>query len=175
MHGFFKMKITDKEMSRVMYALLKTDGKLVNSFGIGIKQYDRNQSKGFSVDVVVDIKDDMVETFEELAEVKLKTSSEFQGDLHLNMKNQHELECPVDWDKIDLEFNWVAIDENGDLYAYPNKPYYTTFKGGKILPSSGMWVTKNGDYSLVTNSLIPNYKPVDATKCLWHRPKSENE
>ena len=168
MHGFFKMKITDKEMSRVMYALIKTDGKLVNSFGIGIKQYDRNQSKGFSVDVVVDIKDDMVETFEALAEVKLKTSSEFQEDLDLNMKNEHELECPIDWNKINSEFDWVAIDENGYVYAYPDKPSFIRLSGGIGI---GEWMPESGQYSLITESLIPNYKPVDATKCLWRRPK----
>lgn len=67
-----------------MYALLKTQSKLVNSYSHSIKQYDRKQSSGFLVDVVVEVDEYKIKQFEELAEVKLQTSEEFQGKVVLN-------------------------------------------------------------------------------------------
>jgi hypothetical protein len=84
MYGFFKLRISDKKMSKVMYALLRTQSKLVNSFSYSLSQYDRKQSRGFSVDVVVEVDEHKIKEFEELAEVKLQTSEEFQGKMVLN-------------------------------------------------------------------------------------------
>jgi len=84
MYGFFKLRISDKKMSKVMYALLRTQSKLVNSFSSSLSQYDRKQSRGFSVDVVVEVDEHKIKEFEELAEVKLQTSEEFQGKMVLN-------------------------------------------------------------------------------------------
>lgn len=30
----------------------------------------------------------------------------------------------VDWEKIPSEYKWVAIDENGEVWAFENKPSY---------------------------------------------------
>ena len=88
MYGYFKLPISDKKMSAVMYALLRTGSKLVNSYGIGINNYTRKQSSGFLVDVVVEVDESKIKTFEELAEVTLKTSEEFQGKLVVNKAHQ---------------------------------------------------------------------------------------
>jgi hypothetical protein len=84
MNGFFKLPISDKKMAKVMYAILRTQSKLVNSFSHSINDYTRKQSSGFLVDVVVEVEEDKVKLFEELAEVKLQTSKEFQGEMQIN-------------------------------------------------------------------------------------------
>lgn len=84
MYGYFKLSISDKKLSKVMYALLKTQSKLVNSYSHSISKYDRKQSSGFLVDVVVEVDDDKINLFEELAEVKLQTNDEFQGKMTLS-------------------------------------------------------------------------------------------
>lgn len=89
MYGFFKLPISDKKMSKVMYALLRTQSKLVNSFNHSINQYNRKQSSGFLVDIVIEIDKDKVDLFEGLAEVKLQTSEEFQGRMTLNSSSEN--------------------------------------------------------------------------------------
>ena len=84
MYGYFKLSISDKKMAKEMYALLRTRSKLVNSFSHSLHQYNRKQSSVFSVDVVVEVEDKYVGLFEELAEVKLQTSEEFQGKMVVN-------------------------------------------------------------------------------------------
>lgn len=84
MFRYFKMPITDKKMAKVMYAILRTKSKLVLSYCPSIDKYTRKQSSGFNVDVVVDIEEQSLQIFEELAEVKLQTSEEFQGKMLLN-------------------------------------------------------------------------------------------
>lgn len=84
MYGFFKLPISDKKMSKVMYALLRTQSKLVRSYNHSINQYDRKQSSGFLVDVVVEVDEHKIKIFEELAEVKLQTSEKFQGKMVVN-------------------------------------------------------------------------------------------
>lgn len=71
-------------MSKVMYALLRTQSKLVRSYNHSINQYDRKQSSGFLVDVVVEVDEHKIKIFEELAEVKLQTSEKFQGKMVVN-------------------------------------------------------------------------------------------
>ena len=84
MYGFFKLPISEKKMAKVMYALLRTRSKLVNSHSDSIGQYNRKQSSGFLVDIVVEVDDAKIGEFEELAEVKLRTSQEFQGQIVVN-------------------------------------------------------------------------------------------
>ena len=81
---FFKISISNKQLSEVMYALLKTQSKLVNSFSHSINQYTRKQSSGFIIDVVIDIDENKIEEFEELTNIKLQTSEQLQGKLTLN-------------------------------------------------------------------------------------------
>jgi hypothetical protein len=68
-----------------MYALLYTQGQLVNSHAPGLAKYSRAQVAGFVVDVVVKVPDEKVNLFEELAEVRLQSSEEFQGKILLNV------------------------------------------------------------------------------------------
>lgn len=84
MYGFFKLSISDKKMAKVMYALLRTQSKLVNSYSHSLSDYDRKQSSGFLVDVVVEVDEHKVKKFEQFAEVTLQTSEEFQGKLIIN-------------------------------------------------------------------------------------------
>jgi len=84
MYGYFKLPISDKKMSKVMYALLRTGSKLVNSYNHSIKEYSRRQMSGCLVDVVIEIDEVKIKLFEELAEVTLKTSEEFQGRMGIN-------------------------------------------------------------------------------------------
>lgn len=96
MYGYFKTTISDKKMAKVMYALLKTRSKLVNSFGTGLlDNYCRRQCSGFSVDVVVEVDDHKVALFENLAGVKLKTSEGFQGIMMPNDSNVSDLDIPI--------------------------------------------------------------------------------
>ena len=74
MYGFFKLPISDKKMTKVMYAILRTQSKLVNSSNHSINDYTRKQSIGFLVDVVIEIDADKIKLFEELTEIKLQTS-----------------------------------------------------------------------------------------------------
>jgi len=83
-HGYLKTTISDKKMAKLMYAILITKSKLVNSQSARLEQFTRKQNAGNSVDVVVEVESDKVKVFEELAEVKLQTSEEFQGKMVIN-------------------------------------------------------------------------------------------
>lgn len=84
MNGFFKLPISEKRMAKVMYAILITKSKLISTHHLGLEKYTRSQNSGHNVSVVVDVDDNKVSLFEELADVKLKTSDEFQGKMVLN-------------------------------------------------------------------------------------------
>lgn len=51
---------------------------------LGLDQYTRKQNSGNMVNVVIGIKESMIDKFEELADVKLQTSDDFQGRMTLN-------------------------------------------------------------------------------------------
>jgi hypothetical protein len=76
------------------------------------------------------------------------------------MKNEHGLECPVSWEEIDPDFNWVALDWNGDICAYAERPllsrawHAATFRCKRLKTTEPL-----KDYSL----------------CLWKRPKTQSE
>jgi hypothetical protein len=84
MYRFFKLPISDKKMAKVMYALLRTNSKMINSYSYSIDKYTRKQSSGFLVDVVIEIDVLKIELFEELTDIKLMTSDEFQGKMIVN-------------------------------------------------------------------------------------------
>lgn len=83
-YKFFSFSISDKKMAKIMYAILKTKSSLINSYCLGIEKYKREQIGGFNVHVVIKIDEDKISEFEQIAEVTLKTSDEFQGKLNLN-------------------------------------------------------------------------------------------
>ena len=84
MYGYLKIVISDKKMSKLMYAILITKSKLVNCHHLGLEKYTRKQNSGNIVDLVIKLKADQVQKFQELSEVKLKTSEKFQGKIMLN-------------------------------------------------------------------------------------------
>ncbi len=74
------------------------------------------------------------------------------------MQNKHGLECPLDWGKLPSYYKWLAIDANGEIYAYEKKP--------KILDNPH-W--KAVDYNFWFKG--ETSPPADFTQCLWKRPK----
>ena len=74
------------------------------------------------------------------------------------MKNEHGLECPLDWGKLLSYYKWLAVDANGEIYAYENKP---------ILLDDSHW--RSVDYNFLFRGRIE--APADFTQCLWQRPK----
>lgn len=84
MYGYFKIEISEKKMAKLMYAILMTKSKIINCHHLGLERFTRKQNSRHRVNVVVDVEDEKVKDFEKLAEVKLKTSEEFQGKMILN-------------------------------------------------------------------------------------------
>ncbi len=74
------------------------------------------------------------------------------------MKNKHGLECPLDWRPIGLNYKWLAVDADGEIWAYENKP--------KVL-GNPHW--QSVDFAL--HFLGYTAPPVDFTRCIWQRPK----
>lgn len=35
----------------------------------------------------------------------------------------------LSWNEIDSKYNWVAIDPDGDIYAFPDRPHYSSSYG----------------------------------------------
>jgi hypothetical protein len=66
-------------------------------------------------------------------------------------------EIIIKWDKIPKGYDFVAIDENGKMYAYRQKPEYY----------NNDW--SEGDFTYICD-VCP---PTDFTKCLYERPQTE--
>jgi len=85
--------------------------------------------------------------------------------------NEHGLICPVNWDKQPFYCNWIAVDKNGDCYAYENKP--EVFQDIRWIanrtPKRGRNATCLGDVFWFLFKVKP---PTDFTQCLWQRPKT---
>ncbi len=78
------------------------------------------------------------------------------------MKNKHGLECPVLWEDVLPEHEWVATDENGAIWSYKDRP--------KIF--NNKWEAFNYSLKHIHSKGLP---PTDFTKCLWQRPKTESK
>ncbi|NBO22924.1 hypothetical protein EBU94_06270 [bacterium] len=74
------------------------------------------------------------------------------------MKNKYGLECPVNWEDVPLDHNWVAIDGNGDIWTYKNKPYVNGME----------WRTYDHNWTSISTEGLPRD---DFMKCLWEHPK----
>ena len=72
------------------------------------------------------------------------------------MKNEHGLECPLNWREVLLRYKWIAVDSDGEIWAYENKPLLNT-----------RWQAV--DFAL--HFLGYTTPPADFTQCLWQRPK----
>jgi hypothetical protein len=74
------------------------------------------------------------------------------------MENKHGLKCPLDWDKLPSHYKWLAVDKDGEIWAFENKP--------KVL--------RNPHWQAVDYNFWFKGKtdpPADFKKCLWKRPK----
>jgi hypothetical protein len=76
--------------------------------------------------------------------------------------NEHGLECPIDWDKSPSHYKWTAVDTDGEIWSYANKPK---------ISSSPRWQAV--DYRFWFRYKID--PPADFKKCLWERPKTQSE
>lgn len=83
-YRFVKLPISDKKMAKFLYALFMVKGEITSTQHLGLEKYTRKQNSGHMVNVVIKLDESKIETFEELAEVKLQTSDEFQGKMRLN-------------------------------------------------------------------------------------------
>ena len=83
------------------------------------------------------------------------------------MKNQHGIECPVSFDTIPEQYNWVAVETNGGVFAYKEKPvFFRTENINKIWShASGLLIGSNTKFIRFVEN------PDDASLCLWERPK----
>jgi len=84
MTGFFKMRISKDKMDSVLFAIFKTGAKLTSSYSCNLKDYSRERATMFLVEVIVEVADDKVAQFNELAGVVLQTGEQYQGKVHLN-------------------------------------------------------------------------------------------
>lgn len=83
-YRFTKISVSDKKMSNFLYAIFMTKATLHSYHHLSLEKYTRKQNSGNMVDVVIGIEEDKVSQFEELADVTLKTSHDFQGTMKLN-------------------------------------------------------------------------------------------
>lgn len=68
---YCKLKITDKAMSAFMYAVIRCGCKVKQTYSHSVKMYNRKQSSGFLVEVLIEINPIMIDLFNELSGVKL--------------------------------------------------------------------------------------------------------
>lgn len=117
-YGYCKLPISNVKMSKVMYALLITNSKLVNSSHLGLEKYTRKQNSGNRVDVVFEVEKDKLDVFEELSELKLRTSEDFQGTMTPNSKNSIVYEGSAWKHPSSGRVFFVESEVNGCLYGY---------------------------------------------------------
>jgi len=80
-------------------------------------------------------------------------------------ENKDEPKSYVNWDKIDKKYNWVAFDEDGELWGYRKEP---SIENGSIWNYVGSWYDFNklDDNSVcVINAIRPFW-----SNSLIHRP-----
>lgn len=80
----FKFKISNKQLSEIMYALIKTQAVLESTHSLGIQNYSRKQCKGFNVTAIINVPIINITLFETLTNIKLITLEEFQGKQQIN-------------------------------------------------------------------------------------------
>ena len=79
------------------------------------------------------------------------------------MKNEHGLDFPIVWSNLRLYHQWVAIDANGELWAFPEKP--------EIDKASRRWIPA----SSICTYICDVNPPADFTQCIWQRDKIESK
>jgi hypothetical protein len=72
--------------------------------------------------------------------------------------NEHGIECPVSWQDVHWYYKWLAIDADGEVWAYKNKP----------ISKGQTWRSKDYYFGFLGKKSLP----IDFTKCLWQRPES---
>jgi hypothetical protein len=74
--------------------------------------------------------------------------------------NEHGLKPPIAWKK--TAWSWQAIDADGSIYTFKEKPTCT----------ADGWQSHNPAWCMEWGKRKP---PKDFTKCLWERPKINNQ
>ena len=90
------------------------------------------------------------------------------------MMNEHGLECPIQWEDINPEFKWVATDANGEVFGYSQKPILRKNRSAwnPIIREGGdFWAMDGYYFGIVAQAGSPD----DVSKCLWERPKTDEQ
>jgi hypothetical protein len=74
------------------------------------------------------------------------------------MENEYGLECPISWEDVPADKNWIATDKSGETFAFAQRP---RFSGGTT------WFPSEND-AWFCEKVSP---PEDPCLCLWQRPK----
>ena len=77
--------------------------------------------------------------------------------------NEHGLECPISWDKIPDDHYWIATDWDGITCSFKSKPEFL---------NDASWFGEEPSWGAFVDSLEV---PIDASKCLWRRPKISHD
>lgn len=67
-----KIKMSEKSMSNLLYAVIMTHSKIQDTYGVGIYDYNRKQNTYNTVDIKIHIHPNNIEEFEQLSGFKLK-------------------------------------------------------------------------------------------------------
>lgn len=65
-------KLSDKNLSSLMYALVICKAKLLGSFGVGIYDLSRQENSRHSYDFIISINKDKITKFEDITGIVLK-------------------------------------------------------------------------------------------------------
>lgn len=67
-----KIRMSNRAMSNLMYAVIITHASISGTYGIGIYEYDRKQNSYNTVEVKIYLHPGRIKEFEQIAEVKLR-------------------------------------------------------------------------------------------------------
>lgn len=168
---YTKIAIGDRSLSDFMYALIITKSKLVNSFGVGIYEYNRKQNSRNMVDVVIEIESYNIKKFEELAKVVLKTSKEHQGVMSVNSQSPtepmsvSELNDPANDDSSLTDFQHLEFDtlQEGDWFEGTEDQYR------KVLELECIYDARHEEFleGNILNMVDNNCCVFDGKELLW--------
>lgn len=68
----FRTNMSTRKMASILYAVIMTKARISSTFGVGIYQYSRDQNTYNGVDIMIEVDEQELTKFEELANVKLE-------------------------------------------------------------------------------------------------------
>jgi hypothetical protein len=83
-HRLAEITISEKNLSKFMYAVLVTGAQITSSFGLGLDKYTRKQNAGNQVTVMLKIDRSKIENFQELSGFIIKRPEVVQGSMVIN-------------------------------------------------------------------------------------------